>query len=102
MAGKAKGDLEHDAATNAAPAPGQLRSIIERIERLQEEKKAIADDIKDVFAESKGHGFDNTIVRIILKRRAMDAAHRAEQDALVHLYSTILGLSSPADAETDE
>lgn len=102
MAGKAKGDLEHDAATNRAPAAGQLRSIVERIERLQEQKQAIADDIKDVFAESKGHGFDNTIVRIILKRRAMDAAERAERDSLVHLYSTTLGLPSPADAETDE
>ena len=96
-----KGNLEHDATTNA-PAGDQLRSIIERIERLTEDKKAIAEDIKDIFAESKGHGFDNKIVRIILKRRAMDAAVRAEQDALVHVYSTAIGMKSPADAETDE
>lgn len=98
---KAKGDLEHEATTNS-PAAGQLRSIIERVERLTEEKKAIAADIKDVFAESKGHGFDNSIVKIIIKRRAMEAAARAEQDALVHLYSTSIGMKSPADAEADE
>ncbi len=97
-----EGNLEHDTTTNASPAGDQLRSIIERVERLTEEKKAIADDIKDVFAESKGHGFDNKIVRIILKRRAMDAAVRAEQDALVHVYSGAIGMKSPADAEADE
>ncbi|MCC7132672.1 MAG: DUF2312 domain-containing protein [Gemmatimonadales bacterium] len=96
-----KGNLEHDTTTNA-PAGDQLRSIIERVERLTEEKRSIADDIKDVFAESKGHGFDNKIVRIILKRRAMEAAARAEQDALVHLYSGAIGMKSPADAEADE
>lgn len=98
MARKAKGDLEHDTTTNA-PDGGQLKSILERIERLTEEKQAIADDIKDVFAEAKGNGFDTKIIRIILRRRAMDAAERAEQDALVHLYSKATGTPSPADPD---
>lgn len=98
MARGKKGDLEHDNRTNKAPVGGQLKSIIERLERLAEEKKAIADDMKDVFAESKGHGYDNKIVRIILKRRAMDKADRDEQDALVHLYAKSIGEDSPADA----
>jgi uncharacterized protein (UPF0335 family) len=97
-----KGNLEHDATTNRAPAQDQIRSIIERIERLTADKKEIAEDIKDVFAESKGHGFDNKIIRIMLKRRAMEAAARAEQDALVHLYSKAIGMKSPADAGTED
>lgn len=102
MATRKKGDLEHDAGTNRVPAAGQLKSIVERIERLQEEKKAIADDIKDVFAEAKGNGFDTKVLRIILRRRAMDKAKRDEQDALVHTYSKAIGESSPADAEDEE
>lgn len=96
-----KGNLEHDTTTNA-PAGGQLRSILERVERLQGEKKAISDDIKDVFAESKGHGFDNKIVRILLKRRAMEKHVRDEQDAMVHLYAKAVGDDSPADAGDDD
>lgn len=98
------GNLEHDNTTNttAAPAGGQLKAIIERIENLQDNKRAISEDITQVFAESRGAGFDNKIVRIILKRRAMDAAARAEQDALVHTYSKAIGEDSPADAEADD
>lgn len=93
-----RGNLEHDNQTNA-PGGAQLKAIIERIENLQNEKRAIAEDIAQVFAESKGAGFDNKIVRIILRRRAMDASVRQEQDALVHTYSKAIGLASPADAE---
>jgi uncharacterized protein (UPF0335 family) len=87
---------------SATVAGAQLRSFFERIERLSEEKAAIATDIREVFAEAKGNGFDTKIMRIILKRRAADRAELAEQDALVHTYSKALGMDSPADAEDDE
>ena len=86
---------------SAAVAGAQLRSFFERIERLSEEKAAIAVDIREVFAEAKGNGFDTKIMRIILKRRAANRAELAEQDALVHTYSKALGMDSPADAEDD-
>lgn len=85
-----------------AVAGAQLKSFLERIENLAEEKKAIADDIREVFAEAKGNGLDPKIMRIILRRRAMDASDRAEQDALVETYSHAVGMASPADAETDD
>ncbi|MFA5898850.1 MAG: DUF2312 domain-containing protein [Hyphomicrobium sp.] len=88
---------------NAASVAGaQLRAFIERVERMNEEKKAVSDDIREIFAEAKGNGFDPKIMRIIIRRRAMDAHARAEQDALVETYSHSLGMASPADAETDE
>jgi uncharacterized protein (UPF0335 family) len=80
----------------------QLKAYFERIERLTEEKKALADDIRDVFAEAKGSGFDPKIMRIVLRRRAADRAELAEQDALVDLYSRATGAPSPARAETGE
>ncbi len=99
-AGPNVGNLEHDNTTNA-PAGGQLKALIERIEHLAEEKRAIAEDMKQVFLESKAMGFDNKIVRIILKRRAMDKAERDEQDALVHTYSKAIGEDSPADGDDE-
>lgn len=76
---------------SSAVAGAQLKAFFERIERLAEEKKAIADDIREVFAEAKGNGFDPKVMRIVLRRRAMDRAERDEQDALVDLYSTSVG-----------
>lgn len=87
---------------SAAVAGAQLRAFFERIERMTEEKKAIAEDIREIFAEAKGNGFDTKIMRIMLKRRAADAAELAEQDALLHLYSKAMGMASPADAGDDE
>lgn len=86
---------------SSAVAGAQLRAFFERIERLAEEKKALADDIREVFAEAKGNGFDPKVMRIILRRRAADAAELAEQDALVDLYSTATGSPSPASAEVE-
>lgn len=97
-AGPNVGNLEHDNTTNA-PNGSELRSLIERIERMNEEKKAVQDDIKEIFAESKFKGYDNKIVRIIIRRRAMEKAVRDEQDALVHTYSKAIGDDSPADEE---
>ncbi len=70
----------------------RLRSFIERIERLEEEKKALADDIKEVFGEAKSDGFDVKIMRQILKIRKMDDADRAEQEALLETYMSAIGM----------
>jgi uncharacterized protein (UPF0335 family) len=79
-----------DAAAGFATA--QLKSFIERIERLEEEKKTIADDIKDVFAEAKGSGFDTKALRAILRIREQDADQLAEHEAIVDLYKQALGM----------
>jgi len=71
----------------------QLRLFIERIERLEEEKKGIAEDIKDVFAEAKGNGYDVKTMRTIIKLRAMEKDSRDEQEALLETYKTALGLA---------
>lgn len=73
-------------------ARDQLRTIIERIERLEEEKKAIADDIKDVFAEAKGNGFDVKTLRTVVRMRKMEASEREEQEAMLDLYLSALGM----------
>ncbi len=73
-------------------AKEQLKSFIERIERLDEEKKAIADDIKDVFAEAKANGFDVKALRTILKIRKEDPDERKEHEAIVDLYMHALGI----------
>ena len=67
-----------------------LRSLIERIERLEEEKKAIAGDIRDIFAEAKSAGFDVKVMREILKLRKMDAADRDEKELLLETYRKAL------------
>ena len=76
----------------------RLRSFIQRIERLEEEKKTISDDIRDVFAEAKSNGFDPKIMRQVLKIRKMETAERQEQDALLETYLAALGMLESADA----
>ncbi|HYH18205.1 MAG TPA: DUF2312 domain-containing protein [Azospirillum sp.] len=73
-------------------AAAQLRSIIERVERLEEEKKGLADDIRDIMAEAKGQGFDIKIIRQIIKLRKMDQSDRQEQETLLDLYKAALGM----------
>jgi len=73
-------------------AADALRSFIERVERLEEEKKALADDIKDVYAEAKSTGFDVKIMRQIVRIRKMDESDRQEQEALLDLYTHALGM----------
>lgn len=73
-------------------AKEQLKSFVSRIERLEEEKKAIADDIKDVFAEAKANGFDVSALKEILKIRKADADERHEHEAIVDLYASALGM----------
>ena len=73
-------------------AHGQLKSIVERIERLEEEKKALASDIRDIFAEAKSTGFDVKALRQVLKLRKQDMHERQEQEALVETYINALGM----------
>ncbi|MFC5066972.1 DUF2312 domain-containing protein [Flaviflagellibacter deserti] len=73
-------------------AKDQLLSIIERIERLEEEKKGISDDIKEVYAEAKGNGFDTKVLRKVISIRKQDSAERQEQDAILELYLSALGM----------
>jgi uncharacterized protein (UPF0335 family) len=79
-------------------ARDQLRAFIERIERLEEEKKAIADDVKEVFAEAKGSGFDTKVMRQVIRIRKQDRNERAEQEAILDLYMHALGMvDAPAN-----
>ncbi len=71
----------------------QLRSYIERIERLEEEKAALAADIREVYAEAKGNGFETKVMRQVVKLRKMDSADREEQEELLDLYKRALGLA---------
>ena len=71
----------------------QLLSIVERIERLELEKKGISDDIKEVYSEAKGSGFDTAVLRKIVSLRRQDAAQREEQDAILELYLQALGMN---------
>ena len=83
-------------------AQDQLRAFVERIERLEEEKRAIADDIKEVYAESKGNGFDTKVLRQVIRIRRQDRAERLEQEAILDLYLAALGMSAgPTEAEQD-
>ncbi|HEY1943387.1 MAG TPA: GapR family DNA-binding domain-containing protein [Roseiarcus sp.] len=72
---------------------GHLKAFIERIERLEEEKKAIADDIKDVYAEAKGNGFDVKIIRKIVSIRKQDRDKRREEEEILELYLAALGMN---------
>lgn len=85
-------------ATAGGIAGDILRSFIERIERLEEEKKGIADDIKDVYAEAKSAGFEPKIMRQVVKVRKMDRAERQEQEALLDVYLHALDLPAQREA----
>jgi len=75
-----------------APAPEMLRQYVERIERLEEEKAGLMADIRDVYAEAKGHGLDPKIMRQVIKLRGMDRDSLMEQDAVLELYRSALGI----------
>ena len=72
-------------------AQSRLRSIIERIERLEEDKAAIMADLKEVYAEAKGNGFDTKVLRKVVRMRKQDKAKRQEEDALIDLYLSAIG-----------
>ncbi len=73
-------------------AKEHLKSFIERIERLEEEKAALAADIREVYSEAKGTGFDTKIMRQVVRLRRLDTADRQEQDAILDLYMSALGM----------
>ena len=73
-------------------AHGQLRSLIERIERLEEEKKTISGDIKEVYAEAKANGFDTKIIRMLVRLRKKEAAEREEEQSMLDVYMAALGM----------
>lgn len=87
------GDLqEDDAAQWGNISAERLRSLIERIERLEEEKKALASDIKDIFAEAKSAGFDVKVMRQLIRLRKQEPAEVEEQETLLDVYRRALGM----------
>lgn len=95
---KKKKDDEPGMGHNSqAAAADELRNGIERIERLMEEKKTVQDDIKDVFGELKGRGYDTRAVKQIIKERAADKAQMDEIEGIVQTYRNALGMRAPGD-----
>lgn len=91
-----------DTISSDSVAQDQIRAFIERIERLEEEKASIAGDIKEVYAEAKGNGFDTKVLRKIVSIRKQDHNERMEQEALLELYLTALGMASaPSEDELE-
>ena len=82
-----------DDVANTGVAAEELKQFIDRLERLEEEKSGIAGDIKEVFAELKGRGFDTKAVRQILRIRKQDHSERQEQEAILELYMQALGMA---------
>jgi uncharacterized protein (UPF0335 family) len=85
-------------AVKSSFAHGQLRTIVERIERLEEEKKTIAGDIKEVYAEAKGNGFDIKILRKVISLRKKDASERQEEESMIDVYLAALGMAPQQEA----
>jgi uncharacterized protein (UPF0335 family) len=83
-------DITNETAQTVAA--GQLRALIERIERLEEEKQTLSDDIKEVYAEAKGTGFDTKAIRTIIRLRKKDQSERQEEEAMLDLYKAALGM----------
>jgi uncharacterized protein (UPF0335 family) len=81
-----------DNISNGEVSSKRLKSIIQRIEKLEEDKAAIAEDIKEVYAEAKGTGFDVKIIRAIIRDRKMDIEKVRERDELIDLYKSALGM----------
>jgi len=83
----------NSAALDATPTDDRLRLLIERVERMEEERAAIGADIKDVYAEAKGTGYDPKIMRKVIQLRKMDPEQRREQESLVETYMAALGMA---------
>ena len=78
--------------TKTTFAKGQLKSLVERIERLEEERKSLGGDIREVYAEAKGNGFDTKILRRVISLRKKDKHEREEEDAMLDVYLGALGM----------
>ena len=83
---------ENEMAATANFAKSQLKALVERVERLEEEKKALSEDIREVYAEAKANGFDTKAMRVVIRLRQQDTDERREHEALVELYRESLGL----------
>ena len=81
-----------EVATKDTVAAAELRQLIERIERLEEEKATLMEDIKEVMAEAKGRGYDTKAMRTIIRLRKKDQAERQEEEAILELYMNALGM----------
>jgi len=92
MATTATAEAAETAKAHTRFAKDQLKAFVERIERLEEEKKAIADDIRDVYAEAKGNGYDVKAMRAVVRLRKQDKDERAEYEAVLETYMHALGL----------
>lgn len=75
-------------------AKDQLKSLVERIERVEEEKSALAGDIREIYAEAKGHGFDTKIMREVVRLRKLDSGERSERYTLLDLYLSAMGMAT--------
>ncbi len=84
--------MNDDTVSSTTVAAGQLRAIIERIERLEEEKKEVAEQIKEVFAEAKASGYDTRTIRKVIGLRKKPTEERQEEEALLDLYMSALGM----------
>ena len=91
-----------DTISSDSVAQDQLRAFIERIERMEEEKKAIADDIREIYGEAKSNGFDVKVLRAIIRIRKMDHQERLEQEALLALYMSALGMQAAPREDFDD
>jgi uncharacterized protein (UPF0335 family) len=85
-------DASNESFSTTAVAAGQLKSIVERIERLEEEKKAVAEQIREVYAEAKANGFDAKTLRKVVSLRKRSTEERQEEEALLDLYLHALGM----------
>ena len=83
---------KEESATKTRFAKDQLKAFVERIERLEEEKKTISDDIRDVYAESKGNGFDVKALRAVVRLRKIETTERNEQQLILETYMNALGM----------
>jgi len=83
---------ERGIGDNSLASDDRLRLLVERVERLEDEKKGVADDIKDVYAEAKAVGYDTKMMRQIIRRRKMNADDRREQDMVLETYEAALGM----------
>ncbi|MBX3580097.1 MAG: DUF2312 domain-containing protein [Rhizobiaceae bacterium] len=82
-----------DTGTATTVAAGQLRAILERVERRHEERRSIDDDVKEIYAEARGAGFDVKAIKTLVKLRRKDQAQRQEEEAILDLYKAALGMS---------
>lgn len=92
-------DIGHNSGDFGAPSDaltaetqGRLKAFIERIERLEEDKAVVSNDLKEVFAEAKGEGFDTKIMRKVVRKRKQDRAERDEEEAMIELYMNAIGM----------